>query len=63
MKNHFSSLDEAEKAFSKNQSHTKMQIYVIAHEKFLAWFQTRIAGLVGGRSSTALADPGFHLHI
>ena len=35
-----------------------MLIHVIAHEKFLAWFRTRIAGLVGGCSSTALAGPG-----
>ena len=36
-----------------------MRIYVIAHEQFLAWFGTRIAGLVGRRSSTALAGPGY----
>ena len=30
---------------------------IIAHEKSLAWVRTQIAGLIGGRSSTALAGP------
>ena len=35
-----------------------MRIYFIAQEKSLASIQTRIAGLIDGRSSTVLAGPG-----